>query len=112
MTLSPKTRLSQDEKEYILKKANKIPTVDIATYIGCTTSAVRYFLHKQGIPAAYIRRWNIPQTEKLISLCTGEYSIKEIAHMLRMPHEIVKNRIYFLRNKKGMNLIFHKLKEK
>lgn len=111
MTYTPKTHLSEDEKAYILKKANKIPTNDIAVYIGCTPGAIRYFLHKQGIKCAFVRLWSVANNEKLISLCTGEYTLKEIAQKMRMPREKVKNRINYLRAKRGMDLPFKKMKE-
>ena len=44
----PNIHLSPDEKEYILKNANLIPTRKIAEYIGCSQCAIQYLLRKHG----------------------------------------------------------------
>lgn len=98
--------LSPEEKEYILKNANLIPTREIAEYIGCSQCSIQYLLRKHGIARMGIKVWNKQQTERLISLCTGEHTIQDIAYSLGMTQRQVRGHIDALRKYKGMKLKF------
>lgn len=95
--------LSPDEKEYILKNANLIPTRKIAEYIGCSQCAIQYLLRKHGIARSGLKVWNKQQTETLISLCTGDHTIQDIAYLVGMTQRQVRGHIDALK-RKGMKL--------
>ena len=97
--------LSPDEKEYILKNANLIPTRKIAEYIGCSQCAIQYLLRKHGIARSGLKVWTKQQTETLISLCTGDHTIQDIAYLVGMTQRQVRGHIDALK-RKGMKLYF------
>lgn len=104
--------LSPEEKAYILKNANIIPTRKIAEYVGCSKCAIQYLLRKHGIARAGVNVWNKQQTDKLISLCTGEHTIQDIAYSLGMTQRQVRGRIDALKRNKGMKLKFKRKQKK
>lgn len=97
LSMSNYILLSEDEKKYILDNADKRSTSEMAEWIGCHISTVRYQLRKNGIKPYQFSKWSQVKKMELLSMRQRGIKTTEIARHFNVTPTSVRCQLALLR---------------
>ena len=96
-------RLSQDEKDFILENANKKSTKEMAEWIGCNISAIRYHIRNNGVKTVQFSYWSPEKRQEILELRKNGLTIAQISRVFNTTVSAIKSQLIIMRRKGLIN---------
>lgn len=99
--------LEQDDKQYIRDNIDKVSQREMARWIGCHYSTIRYFIKKENIPTKRQNRWTPEKSDEIIALRRLGHTSQEIADIMQVSQGAIRGQLNILR-KEGYDVPYLK----
>ena len=96
-------RLSQDEIDFILENANKKSTKEMAEWIGCNISAIRYHIRNNGVKTVQFSYWSPEKRQEILELRKNGLTIAQISRVFNTTVSAIKSQLIIMRRKGLIN---------
>ena len=92
-------RLSQDEIDFILENANKKSTKEMAEWIGCNISAIRYHLRINGVKTEQFSHWSPEKRQEILELRKNGLTTTQISRVFNTTASAIRSQLIIMRRK-------------
>ena len=96
-------RLSQDEIDFILENANKKSTREMAEWIGCNISAIRYHLRNNGVKTEQFSHWSPEKRQEILELRKNGLTTTQISRVFNTTVSAIRSQLIIMRRKGLIN---------
>lgn len=89
--------LEQDDKQYIRDNIDKVSQREMAKWIGCHYSTIRYFIKKEKIAVKSMERWTPEKRDRILVLRNLGMTSEEIANILNVSYDSIRGQLNIMR---------------